>query len=253
LTEKILPKKPCITLGRAEKTRMEYVRSKGVGRSAQRGSQVLSEGQWRAMLSAVKKTATHNENWRRDYAAIFLGYQLGLRIGEVCILERRHFENLEKHDTLRLPVFQQRERGEVTADIPLVEESTVAFVLDYIQTGMREGQRWLFEGWPGRHITAAYMSRIFSTYAEIAKLPTEITWQSLRNARGVRLWEISRNPVLVAKGLRLKTLSEAHKFAELSEANLAEYKRKLNRSSFDPRTDVERKVVARKRKKTNGK
>lgn len=70
----------------------------------------LTDAEVKALLDAVEATRQKfNKNWRRDYAAIYLGYMLGLRIGEVVLLERRHFDEIEQ-DIAKIPTLKQRER-----------------------------------------------------------------------------------------------------------------------------------------------
>lgn len=46
--------------------------------------------------------------WRRDYALIFLSGALGMRVGEVCLFERRHFDI--EHDVIHAPTLKQSEK-----------------------------------------------------------------------------------------------------------------------------------------------
>ena len=52
------------------------------------------------ILAAIQADAVgnppRNPDWRRDHAAVFLGYYLGLRIGEAVLLERQHFRDVGK-------------------------------------------------------------------------------------------------------------------------------------------------------------
>lgn len=70
--------------------------------------------------AAVESKNQFNQNWYRDYAAIFMGYSFGLRIGEVRLLERRHFSELASKQVAHLPTLKQRER------IPVVCAGTLS-------------------------------------------------------------------------------------------------------------------------------
>ncbi len=65
---------------------------------------------WGQMLAACEATKDINVRWKRDHAVIFLGGALGLRVGECCILERKHFRDLSEHDRCSLPTLKQSER-----------------------------------------------------------------------------------------------------------------------------------------------
>lgn len=93
---------------------MPYLLSKNLG---QRGhvrksdeQRVLTRAQWRQVLAAVEAHKAEFPHWQRDYAALFLSLMLGLRVGEVVLLERRHFANLEKEDIALIPRLKQGER-----------------------------------------------------------------------------------------------------------------------------------------------
>jgi integrase len=93
---------------------MPYLRSKGLGvrghvRKTDR-EKYLIDSEVKAILDAIEETRNRfNKNWRRDYAAIYLGYMFGLRIGEVILLERRHFDEID-HDIAKIPTLKQRAR-----------------------------------------------------------------------------------------------------------------------------------------------
>jgi integrase len=71
----------------------------------------LTQKQVEVLLAAVEKSGKErfNARWKRDHAAIFLGFSLGCRVGEVCLLERRHFLDMERADTARIPTLKQRQ------------------------------------------------------------------------------------------------------------------------------------------------
>lgn len=97
---------------------MRYLQDKGLGvkghvRKTNR-EKFLTEQEVKSLLDAVEATRDQfNKNWRRDYAAIYLGFMFGLRIGEVVILERRHFDEID-HDVAKIPTLKQRERVRYT-------------------------------------------------------------------------------------------------------------------------------------------
>ncbi len=227
-----------------------YLQSKGVGRiSGKLGvRQIISESDWSKVLGAALSSADDgNACAKRDHATLYLGYMLGLRISEACLLERRHFKDLEKNDSLTIPTHAKG--GSIDRE-PLVVESQVShFILDYLETGMRSDQRYLFESSPGTHISASYLSRVFSTHAANAGISKKLSWQSMRNARGMRLWAISRNAKMVMDGLRLTDTRSVLRFMSLDEEMLADYTKQLGKVAFGPprkrRTIQPRKVGAK--------
>jgi site-specific recombinase XerD len=93
---------------------MLYLVSKGLGRGHPAKSdteRVLTEKQWRLVLQAAGDSKTNNPRfWHRDYAMLYLGYMLGMRIGEVVQLSRDHFRDLERLDVAYLPTLKQSGR-----------------------------------------------------------------------------------------------------------------------------------------------
>lgn len=95
-----------------------YRQSKGLPARGQltkhRSERSFTDEQMKRILEACEATAhTFNRNWKRDYTAIYLGWMFGLRIGEVVLLERNHFRDLERYDTAHLPTIKQRPKMKV--------------------------------------------------------------------------------------------------------------------------------------------
>ncbi len=93
----------------------KYLESKGIGFGKRvkktRVDKALTDDQYRAILASAEASASEfNKNWKRDYAALFLGGALGLRIGEAVLLERKCFERLEKENYYELPTLKQSEK-----------------------------------------------------------------------------------------------------------------------------------------------
>ena len=92
-----------------------YLQSKGTGRGhchKTKREKALSGEQLQAMLKACEESANEfNEHWKRDHAAIYLAYMLGLRVGEVALLERHHARELLKgDDTMWVPTLKQSDK-----------------------------------------------------------------------------------------------------------------------------------------------
>lgn len=93
----------------------QYLQSKGLefrGHQKKAGSEwSMTQQQLKKVLIEVEKSAEEfNQNWKRDHGLIYLGYWLGLRIGEACILERRHFSRLFDQGTVSIPTLKNIER-----------------------------------------------------------------------------------------------------------------------------------------------
>lgn len=98
---------------------MPYIHCKNVGRTQENHSKKptavksITEDQWQAILQAIEDDST-NKHQSRDYALIFIGASLGLRRGEACVLERKHFRDLDKYDVIYMPTLKQSEKIVVT-------------------------------------------------------------------------------------------------------------------------------------------
>jgi site-specific recombinase XerD len=91
-----------------------YLQNKGLGfhghPDKNRDQRFLTDAQVKDILIAVQKSKEQfNKWWKRDECAIFLGYMLGLRIGEAVILERKHFARVGD-DIVMIPTLKQRKR-----------------------------------------------------------------------------------------------------------------------------------------------
>ncbi len=94
---------------------MLYLNCKKTGRTQdapRKGSHLkaIDNQSWEKMLQAVEDSSDVNEHWQRDYAIIFLGAALGLRRGEVAILERKHFRDMETEDIIHAPTLKASEK-----------------------------------------------------------------------------------------------------------------------------------------------
>ncbi len=211
---------------------MQYLQCKGLTpkpRHQKATEAAITEPQWRSMLEAALASKDEfNKHYRRDHACLYLGYMFALRLNEACILERDHFRDLSKHDTVNLPS-SDNPGGH---DFPIIEEAVSAYILDYIDK-MRPDQRWLFESNTGNHVSQSYLSRIFNTYAKQTGLDNRYAWQSLRHGRGFRLWSLCHDLTMVSQALRCNLMG-AQKYAKLDPENEKEFKKTLNKAAFNP-------------------
>lgn len=94
---------------------LRYIQGKGLPHRGQQSKtdtdKYLTQEQVSTVLSCIENSKGEpawNPRWRRDHAAIYLAYMLGLRIGETCLLERLHFDDIDRTDTARVPTLKQR-------------------------------------------------------------------------------------------------------------------------------------------------
>lgn len=247
---------------------------------------VCYPAQFAALMKAVERSAADfNKHWERDQALLYIAYNLGLRIGEAAMLEKTHFEKLERDDIIMIPTLKQSERilfqcsnpdcgrrckvstarlgdlfecpkcfscSEVKSvkeikphevplkDIPFVEGQVSAFILSYLAK-IPQDQKWLFPSSKKEkgHISSSFASRIFSTYAQMAGLPTCMSFHSLRHGRGMRIYSITDGDlVAVRDSLRQKDIKTAQIYSSLDQEKAASYKKKLEKGVYDPRKAV---------------
>ena len=74
----------------------------------------ITVDQWKSVLQAIEDSEMQNRQWERDYAIVFLGGALGMRVGEICLYERKHFRDFEKHDIIHAPTLKQSEKIQFT-------------------------------------------------------------------------------------------------------------------------------------------
>ena len=201
----------------------------------------------------------------RDHALIFLAYHLGLRVGEVVLLERKHFtERRVEIPTLkiapRLPCVcgscRRRfrvsiykagtehpcprcsnpvkvPRGPKGAELvpaialPFVEPQVLAYIREYLAVLPLE-QSWLFVGQGGEHLGAPQAARIFNHYAAEAGLSPKLSFHSLRHGRGVALWRHTKDLAAVQRALRHQRLGTSEIYVHLDPERRQEYEQALN-------------------------
>jgi integrase len=67
----------------------------------------FTRDQVKILLDQIK--AQGNPKWKRDHAAVFITFHLGLRAGETVLLRREHFRDLEK-DLVYVPTLKRAQR-----------------------------------------------------------------------------------------------------------------------------------------------
>ncbi len=134
--------------------------------------------------------------------------------------------------------------GVVEVEIDIVEPETVDFIFDYLDDQMRPEQDWLFEGWKGKHICEGTANRIFNTFLVRAGLDPNISYHSLRHQRGVKLYSLSHDLVLVKNGLRHKGTGTAQVYAGMDDEMKDRYRKELSKkNAFDPIKKRKRAVI----------
>ncbi len=124
--------------------------------------------------------------------------------------------------------------GVVEKTVDVVEPKTVDFILDYLDH-MRPDQQFLFEGRSqGQHVCEVHVNRIFNTYAQLAGLSGKLSFHTLRHYRGVKLYSLGKDLVLVKDGLRHKDIKSSQVYAGLDQEQKDDYRMKLNAKAFDP-------------------
>jgi integrase len=90
-----------------------YLQSKNAGprQKKTRAEKVCSPETFMRLIEQIELSKEQfNQNANRDYALIYIAYWMGLRIGEACILEKRHFARLESEDIAMIPTLKQKLR-----------------------------------------------------------------------------------------------------------------------------------------------
>lgn len=93
-----------------------YITSKGCPHRGhqEKGNEdrYLTQDQVKDILRAVEDSKKANPSWQRDHAAIYLGFYLGLRVGEVRLLTRSAFRIVDR-ERVFIPTLKQTEKIEV--------------------------------------------------------------------------------------------------------------------------------------------
>ena len=253
---------------------MPYLTKKGLASSKiekTRRQKYLTQAQVKKVLKAIKQSDQPKRE--RDHAAVYLGYFLGLRVSEACILERQSFRHIAEHQAYirtsksipRIPAICQCGRRwrvsankirhrvpcprcsrSVTVNAPAQPIDTnppekeppvvETPVVNFIQEYMRSrscGKRWLFESKRGTHISTRQLNKIFGHYCIAAGLDPAYSFHALRHGRGLLIYERFKDPVMLRDMLRQKTLSAAEWYMHLSPERQREYLAVLDDASDD--------------------
>jgi integrase len=221
----------------------------------------LTLDQLRKVLQTIEESDQPKKE--RDHCAVYLGYFFGLRVSEVCILERETFRHISEHQAYirtsksipRIPVVCKCGRKwRVSATKikqtvlcprcsaintvkaprrpvdpnppekqPPVIETPVVAYVQKYMDGPACGERWFLESKRGKHIGTRQMERIFGHYCMAAGIGPEYSFHALRHGRGLLIYERFKDPVMLRDMLRQATLSAAEWYMHLSPERQREY------------------------------
>ncbi|NDQ57299.1 MAG: tyrosine-type recombinase/integrase [Acidipila sp.] len=225
---------------------MSYKRSKGhnpgLNGEPKRGGvkgkpekyKFLTEEQVSALLNAIASD-TDNRNRARDHCAMFCCFYFALRVSECAILDRESFQWLADNKVDLQTLKQRREKGAQglpRRSPPQVEASAVLYVTEYLKR-MHPRQKFLFTSHNiARHVSSRTLDRVFNTYAEKIGLSIHYSSHAMRHARGVYIYEMFKDVLMVKGMLRHSSLKSSEVYLHLSPSTLAENQRKLDERSI---------------------
>jgi site-specific recombinase XerD len=111
--------------------------------------------------------------------------------------------------------------------LPMVEGFVIDYIKNYMTRHMRPDQHYFIEGSKSNPLSTQQLSKIFSTYIQLAGLNDHYSWHSLRHGRGVFLWERFQDLVVTRDMLGQASISAAEIYTQLSPQALAEKQKKL--------------------------
>lgn len=228
----------------------------------------LTLEQAEALLNGVAENRDVFRYPERAHAAIFCGYNLGLRISEICLLKRRHFKTLHQ-GFVALPTLKRSQkirfqcpgchkrfnlaarRGgknwpcpecltvtELPAThadrhvpdvpIPFIEPDTAAYIESYVE-GMRKDQEYLFERRPRVPCSRQDLWYDFRLAASLAGLPNVVP-HAMRHGRGQRVWTTTHDINTVQACLRHMNPQTSMIYTHMEKAE--EGLRELSKSSI---------------------
>lgn len=222
------------------------------------------------VLDAINAAPDGIIDRRRCHAFVFLGYYLGLRISEACLLERSHvrsnppliptlkqarkikFQCPECRRTWRvaarrggksytcpncdhvsrLPVVDIDDVQVPLVQLPFIEGHVREYLDRYLKTMPRDQDR-LFLGNSGRPCTRLKLYQEFKQSMYLAGLPSEYAPHALRHGRGQHIWTLTSDLKAVQAFLRHSSANTASIYVHLS--NMSEYQKRLDQASFAAR------------------
>ena len=145
---------------------------------------MMDPAHFKQMLRFIKKQPLRRmkkEFQRRDYMLMVLMGNLGLRISEVVVLQKKHFDLLRrKYPVAKVPTAKQRAR-DATKPVyvhPKVAEAIHKYFLEYVY----KNQKYLFPGGSGDgHVSDRWVRDIFYHYVRECEFEEAYTPHSLRH------------------------------------------------------------------------
>ncbi len=123
---------------------------------------------------------------------------------------------------------------------PIVEEDTIDYVLNFLQTIPAE-QEYLFPSMRNGHLSVSHTRSIFNFWLTESGLPPILSFHSLRHGRGAHVYSATDgNLQAVKEMLRQKTLSSAEQYIHLTPSSLDDVRRRLGGTRNGGRPGTER-------------
>jgi len=146
--------------------------------------------QYREILKTVKKSPLNPKYARRDYLVFVVMGNLGLRIGEMVLLRREHFESLTNDPPIaRVPALKKRGKQESYKSI-YVHWKVADVIKKYIAKDLYRTDEFLFPGMTETgNLSSRHMYTIIISYFKKCGFTENYTPHSIRHMVGTRIYE----------------------------------------------------------------
>lgn len=171
--------------------------------------------QFKKILKAVKglpwkEGGSHPRLASRDYLIFVILGNLGLRIGELVLLQKEHFQRLSANPAMaHVPALKKRDPD--ARKIIYVHPRVAKVIMDYIREEMAPNQKFLFpgasctrrkrEGQSDKiiegHLSTRMVTRIFQTYVRLLGFKENYSPHCLRHMFGTLCYERTADPIFV--------------------------------------------------------
>lgn len=183
---------------------------------------------FKKILKMIKENPANELNRERDYMMFVLMGNLGLRVGELTILKKKHFKIAKENPIrVRLPVLKKR--GDVKVKMICIHEKVLNCTNRYMKRLMLGDDNYLFESDTSEsgHVTDRTVRNTFYHYVRAVGLEENLSPHSLRHMYGMLCWKYTKDSKWVQMQLAHSDRETTDIYKHVTTEEMTEYMNKM--------------------------
>lgn len=164
-------------------------------RSKEEWDKYMEPDDFKKILKTIKEQPANDLNRHRDYIMFAIMGNIGLRVAELIVLKKKHF-NIFKTDPIRIHVPVAKKRKKNALKEVCVHEKVMNVVERYIKRLLLHDDDYLFESDSAKsgHITDRTVRNVFYHYVRHVGIKENLSPHSLRHMFGMRCYRYTKDP-----------------------------------------------------------